>query len=292
MVRTDPSLASTVVDALPGVMQAAYGDRGWILETRAPNRLLAELVRRIDEAGALLLEVELRGPSLEDVFIELTGRPWSGGEPHGDVCVTALPDLNGWIRHLLLTIALNFANPQAIVYGYLVPVFFLVAFGSVFRADSPPLLAHMGQILTITILGGACFGLPTALVAEREQGVWRRYRLLPIPVAWLVFSAMIARVLIVASAVLIQIALARAVYGTPLPTQPGIGGAGISLCDRGLSGTRSVDRGAGRQRARGSGAWPVHLPPDDHDRRSRSAVGGPSGLGAACRRLYAGPLRG
>jgi ABC-2 type transport system permease protein len=136
--------------------------------------------------------------------------------------VTARPNLNGWIRHLLLTIALNFASPQAIVYGYLVPVFFLLAFGSVFRTDSPPLQAHMGQILTITILGGACFGLPTALVSEREQGVWRRYRLLPIPVAWLVLSAMIARVLIVASAVLIQIAMARAVYGTPLPTQPGI----------------------------------------------------------------------
>ena len=135
--------------------------------------------------------------------------------------MTALPNLNGWIRHLLLTIALNFASPQAIVYGYLVPVFFLLAFGSVFRTDSPPLQAHMGQILTITILGGACFGLPTALVSEREQGVWRRYRLLPIPVAWLVLSAMIARVLIVASAVLIQIALARAVYGTPLPAQPG-----------------------------------------------------------------------
>jgi ABC-2 type transport system permease protein len=87
----------------------------------------------------------------------------------------------------------------------------------------------MGQILTITILGGACFGLPTALVSEREQGVWRRYRLLPIPVAWLVFSAMIARVLIVASAVLIQIAIARAVYGTPLPTQPGIAAAAFLL---------------------------------------------------------------
>ena len=85
IVRTDPCLASTVVDALPGVMQAAYGERGWILETRAPNRVLAELVRRIDEAGARLLEVELRGPSLEDVFIELTGRPWSAGEPHGEV---------------------------------------------------------------------------------------------------------------------------------------------------------------------------------------------------------------
>ena len=135
--------------------------------------------------------------------------------------MTGHPNLDGWLRHLLLTITLNFANPQAIVYGYLVPVFFLLAFGSVFRTDSPPLQAHMGQILTITILGGACFGLPTALVSEREQGVWRRYRLLPLPVGWLVFSAMIARVLLVASAVLIQIALARAVYGTPLPAQPG-----------------------------------------------------------------------
>jgi len=132
----------------------------------------------------------------------------------------ALPELNGWIRHFLLTIYLNFHNPQAIVYGYLVPVFFLVAFGSVFRADTPPLLAQMGQIVTITILGGACFGFPTALVAEREQGIWRSYRLLPIPIPWLVFSAMMARVLIVASAVLIQVAIARAVYGTPLPTHP------------------------------------------------------------------------
>ncbi len=127
---------------------------------------------------------------------------------------------NGWLRHFLLSIDLNFRNPQAIVYGYLVPIIFLLAFGSLFRADSPPLLAQMGQIVTITILGGACFGLPTALVAEREQGIWRRYRLLPIPIGWLVFSAMLARVLIVASAVLVQIALARAIFGTPLPAHP------------------------------------------------------------------------
>jgi ABC-type transport system involved in cytochrome c biogenesis permease component len=130
--------------------------------------------------------------------------------------------VKGWTRHLLLTIALNFANPQAVVYGYLVPIFFLLAFGSLFRADSPPMLTHMGQILTITIMGGACFGLPTALVSEREQGVWQRYRLLPLPVGWLVLSTVIARLLLIASAALMQIVLARAVYGTPLPTQPGI----------------------------------------------------------------------
>jgi ABC-2 type transport system ATP-binding protein len=84
-VRTAPCLASTVVDALPGIMQAVHGERGWILETHAPHRVLAELVRRTDEGGARLLEVELRGPSLEDVFLELTGRPWSAGEPRGEV---------------------------------------------------------------------------------------------------------------------------------------------------------------------------------------------------------------
>ena len=135
--------------------------------------------------------------------------------------MTTHPKLNGWIRYFLLTIYLNFRNPQAIVYGYLVPIIFLLAFASVFRADNPPLLAQMGQIMTVTILGGACFGLPTALVAEREQGVWRRYRLLPIPTLWLVFSAMLARVLIVASSVLVQIALARAIFGTPFPNRPG-----------------------------------------------------------------------
>lgn len=134
--------------------------------------------------------------------------------------MTAHPTLDGWIRHFLITIDLNFRNPQGIVYGYLVPVIFLLAFGGVFRADDPPLLAQMGQIMSITILGGACFGLPTALVAERERGVWRRYRLLPIATPWLVFSAMLARVLIVASSVLVQIILARAIFRTPFPDHP------------------------------------------------------------------------
>ncbi|MES1194648.1 MAG: hypothetical protein ABUL65_02055, partial [Opitutus sp.] len=92
----------------------------------------------------------------------------------------------GLFRHFVLTLRLNFRSKQALAYGYLVPVFFLIAFGSVFRGDTPPLLAEMGQILTISILGGACFGLPTTLVAGRERGVWRRYRLLPVPMSRLV----------------------------------------------------------------------------------------------------------
>jgi ABC-2 type transport system permease protein len=128
--------------------------------------------------------------------------------------------LSGLVRHFLLTLQLNFRNKQALAYGYLVPVFFLLAFGSIFRGDTPPLLAQMGQLLTISILGGACFGLPTGLVAERERGVWRRYRLLPVSTGWLVVGTLLARLIIVASAVVLQILLARFAYGTPLPLHP------------------------------------------------------------------------
>jgi ABC-type transport system involved in cytochrome c biogenesis permease component len=131
------------------------------------------------------------------------------------------PVLSGLVGHFRLTLRLNFRSTQALVYGYLVPLFFLLAFGSVFRADTPPLLNQMGQLLTITLLGGACFGLPTALVAERERGVWRRYRLLPVPTGSLVLGTLLARLVLVGSAVVLQILLARLIYGTPFPLHPG-----------------------------------------------------------------------
>src|SRR5947209_250973 len=117
--------------------------------------------------------------------------------------------MNGFRRHFLLTLRLNLRSPQALVYGYLVPVFFLLAFGSVFRSGVPPLLREMGQLVTISTLGGACFGMPTAMVAERERGVWRRYRLLPTSTATLVASTMLARFVIIASAAIMQVVLAR-----------------------------------------------------------------------------------
>ncbi len=128
--------------------------------------------------------------------------------------------MRGILAHLALTLRLNFRARQALVYGYLVPVFFLLAFGSVFHSSVPPLLHEMGQLVTITILGGACFGMPTSMVSERERGVWRRYRLLPASTAGLIISAMVARYIIVLLAVLMQFALAWCLYRTPFPARP------------------------------------------------------------------------
>ncbi|HEY3757491.1 MAG TPA: ABC transporter permease [Opitutaceae bacterium] len=128
--------------------------------------------------------------------------------------------MRGFAYHLLLALRLNFKSRQALIYGYLVPVFFLIAFGAIFRTGRPPLLHQMSQLITISILGGACFGLPTALVAERERGLWRRFKLLPGALTPLLSSTLLARALLVGSAAVLQILLAQLLYGTPLPQHP------------------------------------------------------------------------
>jgi len=128
--------------------------------------------------------------------------------------------IRGIWKHFLLSLKLNFRSGRAIGYGYLMPIIFLIGFGSIFRSGNPPLLAQMGQILTITILGGCCMGMPTALVAERERGVWRRYQLLPVPVNALLTGVLAVRLILVGTAIMIQLGLALWIYGTPLPAHP------------------------------------------------------------------------
>ena len=127
--------------------------------------------------------------------------------------------MNGWWQHFGITLRLHFRNRMALLYGYLFPLIFLVAFWVLFRHEKIPLLRHMGELLTVSVLGGACFGLPTTLVSEREKGVWRRYRLAPVPIWTLVGSTIAARYLILLSAGLLQLGVALAV-GMTLPEHP------------------------------------------------------------------------
>jgi ABC-type multidrug transport system permease subunit len=133
--------------------------------------------------------------------------------------------MRGFFNHLWMTLKLNYRNPQAVVFGYLVPVFFLLAFGSYFYYGNPiakrlALSGQIGQLLVICVMGGACFGMPIAFVSERERGVWRRYRLTPLPTILFVASLVIARFVIVLSAAVLELLLAKWLYGTPWPKYP------------------------------------------------------------------------
>jgi len=114
---------------------------------------------------------------------------------------------------------LYFRNKMGMFYGYLFPAIFLLAFWVLYRAETVPLARHMGQLLTVTILGGACLGMPTTMVSERERGVWRRYRLAPVSTRSLVASTVILRYCILITAGLLQLALAMGI-GMPWPQHP------------------------------------------------------------------------
>jgi ABC-type multidrug transport system permease subunit len=107
-----------------------------------------------------------------------------------------------------------------LIFGYVVPVFFLVAFLSVFGKGASSVSNSMGRLLTISTLGGACFGLPIAMVFERDRGVWRRYRLTPLSSGWFLASTLLARYVLVASSAVLQLVLAMAFYQMPFPHHP------------------------------------------------------------------------
>jgi len=131
-----------------------------------------------------------------------------------------MSSMRGFIQHLWISLKLNFRNPMAVVMGYLLPIIFLLVFGAFLNTPTQKMADVMGQLLTIVILGGACFGLPIAFVSERERGVWRRYKLTPMPTRNFVISIIVARYFLVLTAGILQIVLARLIYKTPLPKHP------------------------------------------------------------------------
>lgn len=127
--------------------------------------------------------------------------------------------MKGAWTQLRMSLRLYFRNRMAMLYGYLFPSIFLLAFWVLYRYERVPLVRHMGELLTVTILGGACFGLATALVSERERGVWRRLRLAPVATGALIISTIVARYFLLLTAGLLQLALAMA-FGMPWPAHP------------------------------------------------------------------------
>jgi ABC-2 type transporter len=123
------------------------------------------------------------------------------------------------LQQLRISLTLHYRNKMALIYSYLFPLIFLLAFYVLYRHEKVILARHMGELLTVSVLGGACFGLPTTMVSERERGVWRRYRLAPVSTATLVASVVAARYFILVTAGLLQLAVALAV-GMPWPQHP------------------------------------------------------------------------
>ena len=103
---------------------------------------------------------------------------------------------------------------------------------------------------------------------------------------------MVGRFVIVLSAAVLQIGLARAIYGTYLPSHPlGLLVAFTFVCfsflGLGLVIAMLADSVPAVQALGQS-----DLPPDDHDRGRRRAAARAAGVGAEGRRVFPGQVRG
>jgi ABC-2 type transport system ATP-binding protein len=75
VVRAARPLDPAALARLPGIIAVAEAGDSVSLQTRAAGPAIIELVRYLAGANNELLDLQVRQPSLEDVFIELTGDP-------------------------------------------------------------------------------------------------------------------------------------------------------------------------------------------------------------------------
>jgi len=75
--KTTKPLNPAEVAALPAVVSQQPLADGWMLATREVNRTIGGLVKLLEARESEMLDLQIHRPSLEEVFLELTGTAWS-----------------------------------------------------------------------------------------------------------------------------------------------------------------------------------------------------------------------
>jgi ABC-2 type transport system ATP-binding protein len=73
-------LTAAQARALPSVVDCTPQAGGWVLGTGDVSRTIVGATRLLETEGNELRDLQIHRPSLEDVFLELTGRAWSPAE--------------------------------------------------------------------------------------------------------------------------------------------------------------------------------------------------------------------
>jgi ABC-2 type transport system ATP-binding protein len=73
-VRTSNPIPLEKVKQLEGVYEAVVGDGGYLIDVQAVARVVVALVHLLEAERAELTDLHITRPSLEDVFIQMTGR--------------------------------------------------------------------------------------------------------------------------------------------------------------------------------------------------------------------------
>lgn len=123
----------------------------------------------------------------------------------------------GW-RMGLVDLRLAARTPAALFFTFLFPLVFLFAYGAIFAQGSPRMVAYLfGPVVALQILSSTFFGLGVRVVAMRERGILRRYRLAPVGAGAMVLANLFTNFLLLAPTVLLLFFCARLAFGMPWP---------------------------------------------------------------------------
>lgn len=78
-VEGEDAVTGPAVEALPGVLRARRDAGTWTLQVTAAHETLPALLQLASHANARILELRTHSPTLEDVFVSLTGRALRDG---------------------------------------------------------------------------------------------------------------------------------------------------------------------------------------------------------------------
>ncbi len=103
------------------------------------------------------------------------------------------------------------------------PLLFLFIFGTVFGRSDPETVSYlMPGLLTITVLSASFMGLSMRTVSERENGILRRYRVMPVSAATVVLAKGLTTFCTIGASLVVQLLVARAVFHVTIACSPAV----------------------------------------------------------------------
>jgi ABC-2 type transport system ATP-binding protein len=203
---------------------------------RGAGELVNAVILTLDRAGVAAKDVELEAPSLEDAFVELTGRGLQQTPPRGTLKMTSGEGLSATARgaprqafwRLLRTEAkLSWRQPAGLIFGLGLPVLLLLVFANIpaFRKPNDTLggltflSVYVPILMAFALASLALIGLTAPLATYREQGILRRMSTTPVPPSWVLAAQLVVNLGIAAAALLLIITIATAAFGVQGPAQ-------------------------------------------------------------------------
>ena len=161
---------------------------------REPRRGAHGAARRAEAAGIAAEDVALRRPTLDEVFLHLTGHAADGRGGGGmtlrwalaDAWVIARRDLTHWVM-----------EPLRVVWAVVFPIVFILLFGYVFGSGMAPpeggdYLDFLIPGLFVTTMAFSIAETVTAVTVDKDKGVMDRFRSMPMAPSAIVVGRSVA----------------------------------------------------------------------------------------------------